>query len=153
MTELTYRKATIDDLSRLIALEQLLIDSERPYYQFIKTGSITYYDMEELITDTDTNLMVAVFDAQIIGSGYAQVRPARVFHTHDELCYLGFIYVDPEHRGRGVGRGIVDELLDWGKKQGLKHFQLDVYSVNESAVRLYEKAGFNKVTVKMELSV
>ena len=92
-------------------------------------------------------------ERKIIGSGYAQIRPSKSCHIHDKHCYLGFIYLEPEYRGKAIGSAILDALKDWGLNQGLRNFHLDVYAENVSAIRAYEKAGFNKVSVKMELVV
>ena len=90
---------------------------------------------------------------EIIGSGYAQIRSSKACHVHENHCYLGFIYLEPEQRGKAVGRAILDALKAWGVSKGMSHFQLNVYSENKSAIRAYEKAGFEKVSVLMELII
>ena len=145
------REASINDLSKLLELEQKIIDSERPYHLFIKENDVTYYDLQNLISDANSYLVVMESGDEIIGSGYAQIRASKSCYTHDKHCYLGFIYLEPEYRGQSLGSKILDSLKEWGTNQGMKHFQLEVYSQNESAIRAYEKAGFNKVSVKMEL--
>ena len=109
--------------------------------------------MPTLISAADSYLVVVESNNEIIGSGYAQIRLSRTCHTHDNHCYLGFIYLEPDYRGKALGRDILNALKEWGKNQGMNHFQLDVYADNASAIRAYEKAGFNKVSVKMELVV
>jgi len=135
LKDLRYRAATYEDLTSLLKLEQNIIDSERPYDPFIRNEDVTYSDGE------------------VVGSGYAQIRPSKSCHNHERHCYLGFIYLEPEQRGKALGRGIIETLKEWGISQGTQHFHLDVYSENESAIRAYEKAGFKKVSVKMELVV
>jgi len=150
MSELKFREATKEDLIRLLELEQNIIDSERPYDQFIKE-QVTYYDLSSLMSESDSFVMVAESDSEIVGCGYAQIRASRQCHTHDKHCYLGFIYLEPAYRGKSLGSGIIDTLKDWGLKQGMHHFRLDVYAQNEAAIRAYEKYGFNRVTMHMEL--
>ena len=147
------RPATIDDLPSLLNLEQGIIDSERPYDLFLKKEDVAYYDIPNLISDSKAHLVAVELDGEIIGSGYAQIRPSKACHVHENHCYLGFIYLEPEHRGKAVGRAILDALKDWGVSQGMEHFHLNVYSENKSAIRAYEKAGFARVSVLMELVV
>lgn len=153
MTNSNIRKASRDDLSKLLELEQKIVDSERPYYSFIKENNVTYYDLQSLISDDDSYLIVIESGTEIIGSGYAQMRTSRSCFTHNSHCYLGFIYLEPDYRGKSIGSRILNTLKEWGMKKGTKHFQLDVYSKNESAIRAYKKAGFNEVSVKMELTI
>jgi len=153
LANIKYRQASIDDLARLLELEQNIIDYERPFDPFIKESNAKYYDVEKLISASESCLIVAESDSEIIGSGYAQIRPSKSCHTHDNHCYLGFIYLEPEYRGVALGGRMLEDLKDWGLSQGVKNFHLDVYSENKPAIRAYEKMGFKKVTVKMELVV
>lgn len=153
MTNIRFREATTADVPSLLSLEQNIIESERPYDRFLKNKDVTYYDIPELITDPDSHLLVVESEKRIIGSGYAQIRPSRSIHRYDSYCYLGFIYLEPEHRGKAIGRTIIEKLKDWGLHKGISHFQLNVYAENKAAIRAYEKAGYNKVSVLMELVV
>lgn len=153
MSDINIREAAIEDVDSLLVLEQGIIDSERPYDRFLKENNVTYYDFPELISDADSYLMVVESNDRIVGSGYAQARVSRPCHVHDQHCYLGFIYLEPEFRGRGLGASIVEDLKQWGLNRGLSHFHLNVYSDNKSAIRAYEKAGFSQVTGLMELVV
>lgn len=153
MTSIDIREATLDDLPSLLTLEQCIIDSERPYDHFLMEEDVSYYDLPGLISDANSHLVVMQSGAEILGSGYAQIRPSRSCHTHEKHCYLGFIYLVPEYRGRALGQEIVDVLKQWGINQGMKNFHLNVYSENAAAIRAYEKAGFKKVSVLMELVV
>ena len=153
MGNITTREATLEDVSALLGLEQNIIDSERPYDQFIKEENVSYYDIPKLISESDSHMIIMESDGKIIGCGYAQIRESKSCHTHDNHCYLGFIYLDAEYRGRALGHKIIEALKAWGTSQGTNHFQLDVFSENKAAVRAYEKAGFKKGLVKMELVV
>lgn len=153
MSNLTIREATLEDSSALLRLEQNIIDSERPYDHFIKVENVSYYDIPKLISATNSHLIVVESEGEIIGCGYAQIRQSKSCHTHDNHCYLGFIYLDSEYRGRALAHEIIETLKAWGINKGVNHFQLDVFSENKAAIRAYEKAGFNKGLVNMELVV
>jgi len=146
-----FREATIEDIPQLRKLEQRLIEAERPYDLSIKDENVSYYDLEDLVSNPDSHLIVAEVASEIAGSGYAQIRTSNSFHIHDKHCYLGFIYLEQEHRGKAIGQSIVNLLKEWGKCKGLHHFHLDVYAENSSAIRAYEKGGFKPLSVKMEL--
>jgi GNAT superfamily N-acetyltransferase len=55
--------------------------------------------------------------------------------------YVEDIYVAPEFRRRGVGRALLDHLMEVARKEGCGRMQWMVYRGNESAIRLYESFG------------
>lgn len=52
------------------------------------------------------------------------------------------IYVAPDHRGSGLGRGLLSALIDAARRSGLLVLQLSVSVGNAPARRLYEGLGF-----------
>lgn len=54
------------------------------------------------------------------------------------------MWTAPTHRGRGVGRLLVDEAVAWARLRGARTLQLMVTSVNEPAMRFYERLGFTR---------
>ncbi|MEU4834517.1 GNAT family N-acetyltransferase [Streptosporangium sp. NPDC023615] len=51
----------------------------------------------------------------------------------------------PRARGRGAAREVLAALASWARAQEAGHMYLQVESVNEAAVRLYARAGFEEV--------
>lgn len=53
------------------------------------------------------------------------------------------IFVQKDQRGRGVGRALMEALLDWAQADPLiEKVSLAVFSNNERAITLYEELGF-----------
>ena len=150
---LKIRQATLNDLEILLEFEQLLIDYERNLTSHIKDGHINYYDIESFIKKPDAVVIVAETNGEIIGSGYALIMNNKTYKTPDKYVYLGFMYVKEEHRGKGVNKRIMNELIEWGKKSGHHIFKLDVYSNNSSAINAYQKAGFKGEELNMILNL
>lgn len=147
------REATNDDLPVLLELEQGIIKSERPYDPYIKKQGVIYYDLAGLISGSDSVVVVLEVDGQVVGCGYAQLRDSKPYLTHGKHCYLEFIYLLPEYRGKSLGHEILNFLKSWGIEKGMRRFQLGVYADNRGAIRAYEKVGFKAVSVMMELVV
>jgi GNAT superfamily N-acetyltransferase len=143
------RKANQDDLPILLEFEQGIIAAERPYDPTLKEGKISYYNIDKMISATDVEVVVAVLNDQIIGSGYARIEDAKPYLNHQLYAYLGFMYTHPDHRGKGVNTQIIEALTDWVRSQNVFEMRLDVYNDNPSAIRAYEKAGFKKHLINM----
>lgn len=149
MDETIIRKASLNDLETLLRFEQGVISAERPFNPRLKNGDIHYYDIKELITASHIELVVAELDSEIIGCGYARIENSKAYLKHKRHAYLGFIYVDPDHRGRKVSKKIIDALKLWSLAQDITEMRLEVYSDNLAAIRAYEKAGFVKHMLEM----
>jgi GNAT superfamily N-acetyltransferase len=150
---ITVRPATPADLPTLLRFEQGVITAERPMDPTIKEDPIHYYDLDAMLTSPNIHLLVAEDDGTLIGSGYARIDPSRHYLKHANHAYLGFMYVEPSHRGKGVNQIIIAALKAWAHSRNLTELRLDVYTVNEPAIRAYEKAGFTPYLVNMRLGI
>ena len=65
-----------------------------------------------------------------------------------DLHYISHLGVSPELRGHGIGRKLVDHLIELGRAKGRTLAALDVSVENPRAQALYERIGF---TVTSEL--
>ena len=54
------------------------------------------------------------------------------------------MWTAPTHRQQGVGRLLVDEVAAWARLRGARTLLLTVTSVNEPAMRFYERLGFTR---------
>src|SRR6187549_3575633 len=138
MEQVRIRKANLADLETLLGFEQGVISAERPFDVTLKTDT-RYYDIEKMIEVPNVELLVAELDNEVIGSGYARIEAAKPYNRHSQHAYLGFMYVKPEHRGKGINKMIIDELARWSATQQITELRLDVYHPNESAIKAYEK--------------
>jgi ribosomal protein S18 acetylase RimI-like enzyme len=59
-----------------------------------------------------------------------------------QLLDIGSVWVDPDVRRRGVGRGLVNAAMVWAEEQGAVGVELWVTEGNEAAQRLFEQFGF-----------
>lgn len=153
MKEIHIRKATLNDLPILYECEQGIITAERPYDETLKTGYINYYDIKAMIESNETEVLVAVFEKEIVGSAYARIEKAKPYLKHSHYAYLGFMYVNPAYRGKGINKKIIEELKIWALSRNLNEVRLDVYNDNHSAIRAYEKAGFKKHLINMRMEI
>ena len=146
-----FRQATLSDVNVLLALEQAVVDAERPFNSAIKVQGARYYDIPALITDDDSHLLVAEDNGAIVATGYVQIRQSKPSLEHNVHGYLGFMYVAPAYRGMGLNKEIIDTLMAWAESKQVFDFYLDVYAENRAAINAYEKVGFQPSMLEMKL--
>jgi RimJ/RimL family protein N-acetyltransferase len=147
------RKAETKDLETLLVFEQGVINTERPFDPTLKPHPNFYYDIDQMIVAPHIELLVAELDGKLVGSGYARIEDAKPYLIHPQHAYLGFMYVVPELRGKGVNKMIIDALKTWSASKGMTELRLDVYYQNEAAIKAYEKCGFNKHMIAMRMGL
>lgn len=81
-------------------------------------------------------LLVAEADSDPVGMLFGRID--------DSSRYLdvGAMWVDPEIRRKGVGRGLVDAALNWARAAGASQAELWVTVGNDAAERLFTESGF-----------
>jgi len=147
------RKATLEDITTLLDFEQGIIEAERPFDPTIQDCQISYYNIAELINNEDSEVFVVEINNQIVASGYAKIKGDRHYLKHDKIGYLGFMFVHKEHRGQGLNKLIINDLLKWCKEQSIFEIRLDVYQDNITAIKAYEKVGFKKHMINMRFNI
>ncbi len=58
--------------------------------------------------------------------------------------YIGCLYVDGEHRGRGLGDALVDAVLGWFRKSKLTTAQVDVSCRDQASGAFWQSRGFGR---------
>jgi GNAT superfamily N-acetyltransferase len=81
----------------------------------------------------DNSLCFGVYD------GDEQVGFARVVTDAATFAYLGDVFVLPPHRGRGLGKQLMEEVMAHPDVQGVRRFML----ATADAHALYERFGFH----------
>ena len=68
------------------------------------------------------------------------------------IVYLGGLAIHPDHAGKGYGRKMLNEIIEFAGKQGFLRIELSVANINEKAIGLYQQAGFKKEGVLKKYS-
>ena len=89
---------------------------------------------------------VADVNSEVIGFVSGEER------THwsgQRELYVGELAVSPRYEGRGVGRALVDAVIDHAKRSGLTTITLDTGAANAPARAFYRRLGFQEEDVKL----
>lgn len=61
-----------------------------------------------------------------------------------EVIYLYEIHLQPEHRGKGLGKCLVGHMEEVGRKAGVKKAMLTVFKANQAGMAFYERLGYEE---------
>lgn len=76
--------------------------------------------------------------------GVAVLRFRAAIWAEADECYLAELYVAPEHRGRGLGRALLEGVLGAARSRGCAWIDLDTDEGDGVAHHLYESFGFSR---------
>ncbi|GAB5378854.1 MAG: hypothetical protein Alis3KO_02120 [Aliiglaciecola sp.] len=145
------RNATAADLPILMQFEQGIVNAERPFDDTLKDGQIHYYDLAEKIESPTCCVKVIEVNTVVVASGFAEIRAAKDYYKHHQYGHLGFMYVLPEYRGKGLNQHLLDALIQWCKEREVNEIRLEVYPDNLGAIKAYKKVGFEPQLLQMRL--
>lgn len=94
-------------------------------------------DIERLIAQEGSAILVCVDDEEIIGSVHVEKQ--------GDSCYLGMLVVKPTLQGGGIGRRIIDAAENFARKGwSSKAMTMTVITVREELVAYYERRGYRR---------
>ena len=85
-----------------------------------------------------------LFIFEVEGQKVGMFKLVPLTHRTKHIAYLGGVGIDPQFAGKGFGQQMMLEMLDLAKQKGLLRVELSTATINEKAIHLYEKMGFQK---------
>ena len=101
------------------------------------------------LADPDVVVRVAEGEGRIVGYAYARLEGTDYMALRGPAGVLHDMIVDPAHRGRGVGRMLLDAMIAALRRLDAPRIVLSTAAANEAAQRLFARAGFRPTMVEM----
>ncbi len=120
-----------------------------------RLGNKKYNDDElrAIITNDNTPIFVAVNeDEKVLGYAfciYEEVKGNPSLMDR-KTVYIDDLCVDATERGQHIGTALYDYVKEEAKREGCSAVTLNVWCLNEGAMRFYEKCGMKPLKVVME---
>ncbi|MEY4994541.1 MAG: tRNA ((37)-N6)-threonylcarbamoyltransferase complex transferase subunit TsaD [Actinomycetota bacterium] len=125
------RTLTLDDLSQVMALEHATFPNDA-------------WSQESMASELSsaTGYYIGLFNPELVG--YAGLATVPGSFSSD----IQTIAVLDSYRGQGLGKRLLENLVSQAKKLGSEQILLEVRVDNESAIKLYQSFGFERIDVR-----
>jgi ribosomal protein S18 acetylase RimI-like enzyme len=112
---------------------------------FVEAGLGWKYDAARVvraIRERETLVVVACESAKAAGGSRGALAGFAIMEFGDERAHLVLLAVRPSHRRLGIGRRLLEWLLESARTAGMASVHLELRSANEGARRFYRAMGF-----------
>ena len=147
------RECDMKDINRLLVQVNMVHHQGRP--DLFRAGKKKYTDeqLRELIHDDSRPIFVAVDDQErVLGYAFCIFQQ----HLDDNILtdiltlYIDDLCVDEAVRGQHIGKPLYEAVLAFARESGCYNVTLNVWALNEGALKFYEKCGLKPQKVGME---
>lgn len=132
------REAVFDDLDGLLELYTYLHGNPIPE----KDGRLSGL-WEKIMSDKDHHIIVAEEDGLIVSSCVCVIIP-NLTHGQQPYAFVENVVTRPEYRKKGFASGCLSFARDIALKKSCYKIMLLTGSKEDSTLRFYEQAGFNR---------
>lgn len=147
------REQDMDGINDLLLQVCLVHHKGRP--DLFKYGAKKYSDdeLKAIINDKNRPIFVAVDEHnKVLGYAFCifQQYIGNNIMTDIKTLYIDDLCVDEKLRGQHIGKQIYQSVIAFAKESGCYNVTLNVWSLNESAMKFYQKCGLKPQKVGME---
>ncbi|MFN8375999.1 MAG: GNAT family N-acetyltransferase [Anaerolineae bacterium] len=104
--------------------------------------------------DSHTRVLVAEVGEALVGFVFGVVVDMVPEMFEEETAgFLADIYVEPDYRGHGIGRALVDALNAWFQKRGVQYVEWYVANQNVDGHAFWKSVGGREVITRMRINL
>ena len=142
----------IPDILRLLVQVDMVHHKGRPDLFKGPATKYTETQLREILRDETTPVFVLAENGAVEGHAFCMVKQILDDNilTAIKTLYIDDICVDEACRGRGTGRALYEHVRQFAKALGCYNLTLNVWSLNEGALRFYEHLGLVPQKIGME---
>jgi len=146
--------ATAGDVDRLVDL----MEGYCAFYRFPSPGTeaLKMMALTEIAADDNDGMMIVarVPDAPGGVAGFVHVTWKMALLQANRIAIMEDLFVDPDFRGRGCGRLLVDAAIDRARELGSPVLQWVTQTTNVTAQSLYDRTGaYSEAWLEYELEL
>ena len=118
-----------------------------------KDLDLEYLNEEDYGTPCFT--FVAKLDNKIVGIVCIslQIIPETLIMYEKHKCHIDCIGVLEEYQGKGIGKALINKVIEFAKQEKFDYIDLGVWSFNKQAQEFYKHCGFEEKFSKMGIVI
>ena len=144
----------IPDVFRLLKQVNKLHHDGRPDLFKWPATKYTAQELDAIFNNDRTPVFVCTDSQdQVLGYAFCVLKQEVDNHILTDIrsLYIDDLCVDENIRGQHVGSDLYAHVLEYARSIGCYNVTLNVWSLNESAMKFYEKQGLKPQKVGMEV--
>jgi GNAT superfamily N-acetyltransferase len=103
--------------------------------------------LADLTASSHSFLFVAESDGRAVGFISGELREGSPTFRQKTWASVDDVFVEPEHRNRGMGRALLKSVEAWAKERNADGISLQVAAANERGRKFYGELGFREVSL------
>jgi len=150
------RKATPHDLKKIQAFSKMLFEKESNEFDTTLNGDWSYgkegeeYFLKRMNESKKGFVQVAEVEGEVVGYFCGGIVEPEYFRNVLIFAEGESALVLPEYRGKGIGTKFIHNFFEWCRERGVKRIRFVAAHLNEKAMKLYRKLGFEDYVVILE---
>lgn len=123
-----------------------LFDQYRVFYNQPSDTALAENYIKQRLENNESVIFVALesINGNDVPVGFTQLYPTFSSVRAVKNWILNDLYVDAQHRKKGVGEKLIEAAMQFAKDDNATYVQLETAADNYNAQRLYESIGFVK---------
>ena len=133
---MTVRNAAINDIEKLA----ILFDAYRVFYEKDSDLQEAKKFLLQRITNNESRIIIAIDKEDMVG--FVQLYPIFSSTRMKKLWLLNDLFVDENHRGKGISKQLIKQCKDLCNDTGACGLILETAKTNTTGNNLYVKTDF-----------
>jgi phosphinothricin acetyltransferase len=144
---ITVRLATLDDAAAIMAIYNVEVQNHTSTFDLVAR---TADDQRRWIADRSGafSAVVASIDGEVVG--FASLSPYKERAAY-RTTVEDSVYVSREHAGTGVGRRLMEHLIEVARDSGFHSVIARIEASSTASRTLHERCGFELVGIEREV--
>jgi len=134
-TEVNIRRMTRNDIHEVLILDRIVRSDEREVIKYEDIASVNPG------TPPDLSFVAEIGDRMV---GFSINRSMYLMVPLTEVCIIHAILVHPDYRRHGIGRKLIQAIVNHCQTEGIKTVRILIPRGNKELRDLFEQQGFQR---------
>ncbi len=122
------------------------VEVEEPWIKDYRADEDEVLSMQRFVCAHNSAFFVALDDGAAVGgaAGIRHCLDAEFFcmtNGRPDVAVLNDIRITQSHQGLGIGRQLVDAVVDWCRNEQMRYLKIETQNTNVPACRFYQRMG------------